>query len=233
MKYKITFNPETGVYHAQTRIPLENGKYIAISGYASIADTLRDFGFSDEEVGNIFGDIAKGIGKVAKGIGKGIKKITKSKALRKVISVGKDIIKNPITTAALGAVSGGTLLAPMAAANAAVRLAEAAAKGIGKGSKAARKLLKATMGAAQKKKKHRARLQKRRKSIARIAAKNPLALMAAQLKARKQKILRISSKIRAAQRKRLRQGKAVRPMTRKQLTTAKGAADFLVNVHFA
>lgn len=227
MRYKITFNKPRGIYTAYLALPLEDGNFVLITAQASIADTLKDFGFSDTEVGSIFSDIGKGLSKLGKGIGKAVKKVTKSKALRKVISIGKDIIKNPITTAALGAVSGGTLLAPMAAANAAVRLAEAAAKAGGKAGKAARAVLKATAGAADKKKSRQAKLRKHKKALIRASIKNPALLAMSTLKARRNQILRIANKLQAGK------TPAQLPASTRSASTAKGAADFLVNVHFA
>jgi hypothetical protein len=227
MRYRITFDKPRGVYTAYLALPLEDGNFVLITAQASIADTLKDFGFSDTEVGNIFSDIGKGLKKLGKGIGKAVKKVTKSKALRKVLSVGKEIIKNPITTAALGAVSGGTLLAPMAAANAAVRLAEVAAKNVGKAGKSARKLLKATAGAADKKEQRKAKLRTHKKALIRASVKNPLLLAMSKIQARKKRILRIANKLQA--------GKTppMLPATTQRAATAKSAADFLVNVHFA
>lgn len=227
MRYRITYDKDRGVYTAMLALPLEDGNYVLISAQASIADTLRDFGFSEAEVGSIFSDIGKGLKKLGKGIGKAVKKVTKSKALRKVIGIGKEIIKNPITTAALGAVSGGTLIAPMAAANAAVRLAEVAAKKVGGAGKAARKLLKATAGAADKKKKRRAKLRRNRKTLIRTSVKNPLLLAMSKIKARRNRILRMAKKIQAGK------TAARLPAGARAAANAKGAADFLVNVHFA
>lgn len=83
------------------------------------------------------------------GLGKFFKGIAKSKALRKALKIAKDIVKSPITTAALGIVTGGAAIPALTAANAAIRIAEAA-KLTGKKGQAARKVIRASLQAADK-----------------------------------------------------------------------------------
>lgn len=131
---KVQVAEKDGVYTATVPLMLRDGRQLLIEASASVAGVYDDFGIS-EEVGNIFKDV-----------GKFFKKVAKSKAIRKAVKITKDIIKSPITTAALGVVTGGSAIAPMAAANVAVRLAEQAAKG----GKQAKKVVEASMKLADK-----------------------------------------------------------------------------------
>lgn len=136
MNYQITKNG--GVYTAAIPYAMENGNILLVEGRADIRDTYRDFGLNPDEVGGLFGSI-----------GKFFKKVTKNKAFRKALKISKKIFKSPITTAALGVVTGGAAIAPLAAANIALNVADSAAKH-GKKGKAARKLIRGTMKLADK-----------------------------------------------------------------------------------
>lgn len=204
MRYIIT--EKNGVLTARLPLALRDGRTLWISASASIADTYRELGLDPamadmEDVGGFPGSLFKSIGKA-------VKKIAKSKVLRTVAKVGKSIIKSPITSVALGAVTGGAALPALAAANVAVRVAEAATKG-GKKGKAARKLLKASKRAADKDTRRKVALSRAIKS----GRLNPTVLANAQAKMLRQKI---------AATKRMQ----TRP-------TPARAADWLVNVHLA
>lgn len=139
MRYRIT--EQGGVYTCEIPLQMKDGRILLVQGRASIPEVMAELGFSQDEfdeVGGIFGSI-----------GKFFKKITKSKALKKAVKITKGIIKNPITTGALGIVTGGASVPFTASASAAIRLAEAAKKG-GKKGKKARRLMKATLKQAKK-----------------------------------------------------------------------------------
>jgi hypothetical protein len=191
MNYRITENQ--GVYTATIPIPLESGKILLINGRASLEDTYKDFGINPE-VGGFFGDV-----------GRFFKKITKSKALRKAVGVAKSILKSPVTTAALGVVTGGAAIPALASANAAIRIAEEAKK-TGKKAANARKLMRATMKVAEKKKLKRIAIAQQ-KNLVLKHGKLPIEKLGSKIKAKKAALSR-------------------QPVTSR-------AADFLVNVHFA
>jgi hypothetical protein len=191
MKYSITENQ--GVYTATIPIALDSGKILLIKGRAALDDTYKDFAMNPE-VGGFFGDV-----------GRFFKKITKSKALRKAVGVAKGILKNPITTAALGIVTGGAAVPALGAANAAIRIAEEAKK-TGKKAIAARKLIRASIKVANKKKLKRIAIAKQ-KQLVLERGKFPMEKLPAKFKAKKR--------------------------TLAKLPTAARAADFLVNVHLA
>lgn len=139
MKYFIT--ESGGTYTCTIPLQLKDGRVCLIQGKASVSEVAGELGFSYDEfaqVGGIFGSI-----------GKFFKKVAKSKAVRKAVGMTKSILKSPITTAALGVVTGGSSVPFTAAANAALRLADAAKKG-GKKGKRAKKLMKATLRQAKK-----------------------------------------------------------------------------------
>lgn len=131
---QIQVTEKNGVYTATIPLLLRDGTQLLVQGSASVAGVYDDFGLP-EEVGGIFDDV-----------GKFFKKVAKNKAIRKAVKITKDVIKSPITTAALGVVTGGAAIAPMAAANVAVRLAEQAAKG----GKQARKVIQSSIKLADK-----------------------------------------------------------------------------------
>lgn len=137
----ITITEEGGTYTCTVPLKLKDGRTLYVQGRASVAEVAEELGYSPQsfhEVGGIFGSI-----------GKFFKKIAKSKAVRKAFKITKSIVKNPITTAALGVVTGGSSVPFTAAASAAVRLAEKAKKG-GKAARAARRTIKASMRASDK-----------------------------------------------------------------------------------
>lgn len=211
MKYTIT--ERNGVYTATLPLALRDGRTLLIRGSASIADTYRELGldprihaYADSpEVGGFPGSLFKGIGKV-------VKKITKSKVLRKVVGVGKSILKSPITTVALGAITGGSALPALASANVAIRLAEAATKG-GKKGKAARKVLKAAKHKTDRRRRKLAKARVVKQRLIRSGKLNPQSLADLQMRALRNKI---------------RKAKAMR-----RAPTRARAADWLVNVHLA
>lgn len=211
MRYTIT--EKNGVYTATLPLALRDGRVLVIRGSASIADTYRELGLDPRihayvdspEVGGFPGSLFKSIGKA-------VKKITKSKVLRKVVGVGKSILKSPITTVALGAVTGGSALPALASANVAIRLAEAATKG-GKKGKAARKVLKAAKRTTDRKRRKLAKARVVKQRLIRSGKLNPQALADLQMRALRNKI---------------RKAKAMR-----RAPTAARAADWLVNVHLA
>jgi hypothetical protein len=191
MQYSITENQ--GVYTATLPIPLESGKFLLVKGRASLADTYKDFGVQPE-VGGFFGDV-----------GRFFKKVTKSKALRKAVSIGKSILKSPVTTAALGIVTGGAAIPALGAANVALRIADAAKKGGKKGDKA-RRLMRATIKVAEKQNLRKALLAQKKKEVLEQGLL-PLKRLPEKIKERKAKL--------------------------KSMPTAARAADYLVNVHLA
>lgn len=190
MKYRIT--ERNGVYTAILPLPLADGRILLIKSSASVADTMRDFGQNPWEVGSIFGDI-----------GNFFKKVTKSKVLRKVVKIGKSIIRSPITKAAAGAIGGPGAYGALDAADKGIAIVEQ----VSKGNPAARKLVKATMKMAEKN-------TKRKSSLGKLL-----------LKARKRKMQIASKKLAMALR-----GKKV---SKRRSTRRPSATDFLVNVHFA
>lgn len=142
MKFEIT--EQNGVYTCTIPLQMRDGRVCLIQGRASIAEVAKDFGFSPNEfaeVGGIFGSI-----------GKFFKKVAKSKAIRKAVKITKGVLKNPITSAALGVVTGGASVPFTASAAAALRIADAARKAGKKGLKAKR-LMKATLRQAEKEEK--------------------------------------------------------------------------------
>lgn len=148
MQYRIT--EKNGIYTAELPLPLVDGRTLVIRSSASVADTYKELGLNPA---------IEGVGwNPFKAIGKVVKKITKNKVFRKVIGVAKDIIKNPVTTAALGVVTGGAAIPALASANMAIRLAEEAAKG-GKKAAAARKLIAASSKAAERDEARSAKVQ--------------------------------------------------------------------------
>lgn len=211
MQYTIT--EKDGVYTAMIPLALRDGRVLEIRGSASVADTYRELGLDpgmyfmqdQPEVGGFPGSLIKGIGKV-------VKKITKSKALRKVVGVAKSVLKSPITTVALGAVTGGSALPALASANVAIRLAEAATKG-GKKGKTARKFLKSAKRQSDKRKIKLLKAKRVRKKLVAQGKLNPQNLADLQLRALRYKV---------------RKAKA-----RSQKPVTARAADWLVNVHLA
>lgn len=211
MKYWI--KEKNGVYTAFLPLALRDGRQLIIKASASIGDTYRELGldphihaYADSpEVGGFPGSMFKSIGKA-------VKKITKSKVLRKVVGVGKSILKSPITTVALGAVTGGSALPALASANMAIRVAEAATKG-GKKGAAARKLLKAAKRSTDRKQVKLAKARVVKQKLIRSGKLNPQSLADLQLRALRNKIRRAKAMRRAPIRAR--------------------SADWLVNVHLA
>jgi hypothetical protein len=137
----ITIEEKAGTYTCTIPLKLKDGRTLYVQGKASVQEVANELGFSPqsfEEVGGIFGSI-----------GKFFKKIAKSKAVRKALKITKSIVKNPITTAALGVVTGGASVPFTAAASAGLRLADMAKKG-GKAGRAARRTIKASMRASKK-----------------------------------------------------------------------------------
>ncbi len=235
MQYVIT--EKNGVYTATLPLALKDGRTLRIRCSADIVDTYRELGLDprieylqhQEEVGGFPGSMFKAIGKV-------VKKITKSKVIRKVVGVAKKVLKNPITTVALGAVTGGSALPALASANVAIRLAEAATKG-GKKGKAARKVLKAAKRASNRKKLKLLKARRVRGKLARRGFLNPQNLANLQLRALRRKIQAAKARGRRKGLALLRQRAAAkrRPVSvrpRPRPTTRKKAVDWLVNVHF-
>lgn len=210
-----------GVITAELPIPLDDGRQLVIRASERIEDVARELGFDPRMM--TAGETIVGWNPF-KAIGKFVKKIAKSKVIRKVVKVAKDVVKNPITTAALGAVSGGTLLAPMAAANAAVRLTEAAVKAGKKGAKAA-KVLRSAVNISNKHEAKRKKVKRLAAGMKRRGLLNPRTLSKLQMKIAKRKIL--LKKARSNALKRL--GQKARAGSR--TAQAARAADFLVNVH--
>lgn len=139
MKYYMS--ESGGTYTCTIPLKLKDGRVLLVQGKASVAEVAGELGFSPDqfaEVGGIFGSI-----------GNFFKKVAKSKAFKKATKITKSIIKSPITTAALGVVTGGSSVPFTAAANAALRIADAAKKG-GKKGKRAKRLMKATLRQAKK-----------------------------------------------------------------------------------
>lgn len=222
---KIRLYESPGSVTAELPIMLDDGRKLIIRSTAILADTAREMGFDPRAIAA--GDVIVGWNPF-KAIGKVVKKIAKSKVIRKVVKVAKDVIKNPITTAALGAVSGGTLLAPMAAANAAIRLTEAAVKAGKKGAKAA-KVLRAAVKASDKHEKKRAQVVKLREGLKRRGFLNPNTLAKLQLKAARRKVVIAKAK-KEALRRLGQKARAGSPAAARAIR-AQRTADFLVNVH--
>ena len=221
LQYRIT--EKDGIIAAELPIPTDDGNEIVIRAEESLADIARELGYDPA----IFSAGEAIVGwNPFKAIGKVIKKIGKSKVLRKVVSVAKDVIKNPITTAALGAVSGGTLLAPMAAANAAVRLTEAAVKAGKKGIAATKTIRKAVKFATKKKRKKR-KVRRLASGMKRRGLLNPRILSKLQMRMAKRKVLAKKARTRALK----KLGKLAKRGSRR--ATSARAADFLVNVHLS
>lgn len=204
MKYIIT--EKDGVFTARLPLALRDGRTLWISASASIGDTYRELGLDPAMIG--MEEVGGFPGSMFKSIGKAVKKITKSKVLRQVVKIGKSVIKSPITSVALGAVTGGAALPALAAANVAVRVAEAATKG-GKKGNAARKILKVSKQAADKEQRRKVGLAKAIKS----GRLNPTVLANMQARMLRQKIAKTKRMQRAP--------------------TKARAADWLVNVHLA
>lgn len=133
---RVIFTEKDGVYNASIPLRTRDGRTVLITGTASVGEVAEEFGFTEDEIGSLFGDI-----------GKAFKKIAKNKAFKKAIKITKSVLKSPITTAALGVVTGGAALAPMAAVNIALNVADMATKGGSKGEKA-KKLIKASTALA-------------------------------------------------------------------------------------
>jgi len=222
---KIRVYEKNGLVTAELPIPMDDGRKLMIRSTASILDTARELGIDPRALAA--GEVIVGWNPF-KAIGKLVKKIAKSKVIRKVVKVAKDVIKNPITTAALGAVSGGTLLAPMAAANAAVRLTEAAVKGGKKGLKAT-KILRSAVKAANKHEAKRAKVVRIRNGLKKRGLLNPQTLANLQLRAARRKIV-IARARKAALQKLAARARAGSPAASRALK-ARQTADFLVNVH--
>lgn len=223
MNYRL--KEKGGVITAELPIALNDGRTLMIRSSARVEDTAREMGFDPRLLAA--GDAMVGWNPF-KAIGKIVKKIAKSKVIRKVVKVAKDVVKNPITTAALGAVSGGTLLAPMAAANAAVRLTEAAVKMGKKGAKAA-KVLRGAVKASKKKQQRRAKVVRLRRGLKRRGLFRPKTLANLQLRAMKRKVLLKKARRRALM-KLAAKARSKSPQVRRA-AHAKRTADFLVNVH--
>jgi hypothetical protein len=205
MNYVIT--EKNGIYTAALPLALKDGRTLWIRASASTDETYRDLGL-DPRIGEFAEQPEVGgfPGSLFKGIAKAVKKITKSKAIRKVVGIGKSILKSPITTVALGAVTGGSALPALAAANVGIRLAEAATKG-GKKGKAARKILKVSKRKADN---HARKLRKAaivKQKLMKAGKLNPQGLADLQLRA-------LTRKLQAAKKK----------------PTGARATDFLVNV---
>lgn len=206
MKYYIT--EKDGRITASLPLALRDGRTLWIRASTTIEDTYRELGldpaiYNMQEVGGFPGSLFKGIAKT-------VKKIAKSKVVRGVVNIGKKVLKSPITSVALGAITGGSALPALAAANVGIRLAEAATKG-GKKGRTARKMLKHAKRHADRK---QAKLRKARRikhGLIRKGKLNPQYIANLQLRALRKKIARAKAR-------------------RKAPTTAR-AADWLVNVH--
>lgn len=222
---KIRLYESPGSVTAELPIMLDDGRKLMIRSTATLADVAREMGLDPRAIAA--GDVIVGWNPF-KAIGKVVKKIAKSKVIRKVVKVAKDVIKNPITTAALGAVSGGTLLAPMAAANAAVRLTEAAIKAGKKGAKAA-KVLRAAVKASDKHEAKRAKVIKLRDGLKKRGLLNPQTLAKLQLKAARRKVV-IAKARKEALRRLGEKARGGSPAAARAIR-AQRTADFLVNVH--
>lgn len=221
LQYRIT--EKDGIIAAELPIPTDDGGEIVFRAEESLADVARELGYDPA----VFAAGESMVGwNPFKAIGKVVKKIAKSKVLRKVVSVAKDVIKNPITTAALGAVSGGTLLAPMAAANAAVRLTEAAVKAGKKGIAATKTIRKAVKFATKKKRKSK-KIRRIAKGMKRRGLANPRMLSKIQMRVARRKVLAKKARTRALK----RLGTLAKRGSRR--ATSARAADFLVNVHLS
>ncbi len=133
---RVIFTEKDGVYNASIPLRTRDGRTVLITGSASVGEVAEEYGFTEDEIGSLFGDI-----------GKAFKKIAKNKAFKKAIKITKSVLKSPITTAALGVVTGGAAIAPMAAVNIAMNVADMALKGGSKGDKA-KKLIKASTALA-------------------------------------------------------------------------------------
>jgi len=136
---KVIFTEKDGIYNASIPLRTRDGRTVLITGSASVGEVAEEFGFTEDEIGSIFGDI-----------GKAFKKIAKNKAFKKAIKITKSVLKSPITTAALGVVTGGAAIAPMAAVNVALNVADMATKGSGAQKEKAKKLIRASTLLADK-----------------------------------------------------------------------------------
>lgn len=211
---KVYTTERDGVYTARIPIPLSNGQEIIVEGTASVGEVMEDFGYPDDPyVGDIFSDV-----------GNFFKKVAKSKAVRKCVSIAKDVIKSPVTNAALGIVTGGASVPAMTAASAGIRMAEAAAKG-GLIGKRVRKVMKATMRLAEKKKRKRRRRKQRRKQERLRFARTAAARLRGERPPRRDREWRRKVALMAA-------AARGRPVRRPPVTRGEAAARFLVNVHF-
>lgn len=131
----VRFTEKDGIITASIPLLTRDGRIKWVSGSASIEETAGEFGI-EPDVSGLFGKI-----------GKFFKKVTKNKAFKKAFKITKSILKSPITTAALGVVTGGAAIAPMAAINIAMNVADEAAKG----SKKAKNLIKTATALTDKK----------------------------------------------------------------------------------
>jgi hypothetical protein len=131
----VKFTERDGIITATIPLLTRDGRLVLVSGSASIEETAGEFGI-EPDVSGLFGKI-----------GKFFKKVTKNKAFKKAFKITKSILKSPITTAALGVVTGGAAIAPMAAINVAMNVADEAAKG----SKKAKNLIKSATALTDKK----------------------------------------------------------------------------------
>jgi hypothetical protein len=219
MKYMIT--ERNGILTATLPLALRDGRTLLIRASASIEDTYRELGLdpaihflqNNPEVGGFPGSLFRSIGRT-------VKKIAKSKVLRKVVKIGKSVLKSPVTSVALGAITGGAAVAPLAAANVAVRLAEAATKG-GKKGKRAKKILRASKRAADRRKLKLRKARSVRTKLSKRGKLNPAALADLQLRA-------LRNKLKSKKRK-----SRVRKRMSPKRKMASRTADWLVNVHFA
>lgn len=206
MNYQIT--ERNGIYTAAIPLALKDGRTLWIRGSASVQDTYRDFGINPaiEGYAMVGWNPFKSIGKV-------VKKITKNKALRKVLKVAKKITTHPATIAALGIVTGGASVAPMTAAALAINLAEKAAKG-GKKGDAARAVLKTAVKSAEEKEAKAKKVAALRQQMLEKGLITPEMLSKLQARAMRRAVLR-------------------RKKFLSRMPIQKRAASFLVNQHLA
>lgn len=134
---QVIWTEKNGVYNATIPLRTRDGRTLYITGSATVGEVAEEFGFTEDEIGSFFGSI-----------GKAFKKIAKNKAFKKALKITKSVLKSPITTAALGVVTGGAAIAPMAAVNIAMNVADMALKGTSKEKEKAKKLIKASTAIA-------------------------------------------------------------------------------------
>jgi hypothetical protein len=217
MRYSVT--EKDGVYTATIPIPLSDGQELLIQGKASVGEVMDELGLclgcggvcsgsmgcDHSEVGwNLFEEI----GKVGKSVVKEVKKIGKGKAVRKAVKIAKDVITNPVTHAALGVVTGGASVPGMAAATAAIKLADEATKDTPRGKKA-RKVLKRSVKLA----KRREREQADRREYMRKHYRMPPRIY-------KTRITKSEYNAKIKQLKRLLEGQTIAPQKREALREA-------------